>query len=152
MSSFITYRRAQHLDKKHTIFGKVVGGLEILDVLERLEGDQSNRPLRDIIMNDIVIFVDPFEEFWQQRRDKDKTERLAELAKNVPTEDDLQTWTGRNLSIGQQKELDINGGSQGVGKYLGQPEIGNGTAEDDIPQEPVKKKVRTGGFGDFSGW
>ena len=152
MSSFITYRRAQHLDKKHTIFGKVVGGLEILDVLERLEGDQSNRPLEDIVMNDIVIFVDPFEEFWQKRKDKEETERLAEMAKNVPTEDDLQTWTGRSLSIGQKKELTTNGGSQGVGKYLGQAEIGNGTTEDDIPPEPVRKKVRSDGFGDFSAW
>jgi hypothetical protein len=42
--SFITYRSCKHLDRKHTIFGKVVGGIETLDKMEAVEADSKDRP------------------------------------------------------------------------------------------------------------
>jgi len=50
-----------HLDRKHTVFGKVVGGLEILDKLEEIQTDYDEKPLQEIKINRIVVFVDPFE-------------------------------------------------------------------------------------------
>lgn len=35
--SFITYRSCRQLDGKHTIFGKIVGGLETLTKIENIE-------------------------------------------------------------------------------------------------------------------
>ena len=43
---FILYQPAPHLDRKHTVFGRVVEGLETLDLLEEVEVDGSDRPLR----------------------------------------------------------------------------------------------------------
>ena len=37
--SFITYRSCKHLDGKHTIFGKVVGGMDTLTAIEQVETD-----------------------------------------------------------------------------------------------------------------
>ena len=50
-----------HLDRKHTVFGKVVGGLEVLDKLEEIQTDYDEKPLQEIKINRIVVFVDPFE-------------------------------------------------------------------------------------------
>ena len=59
--SFITYRPVPHLDRKHTVFGKVVGGLEILDKLEDMPTNHDEKPEEDIRIHRIIIFVDPFD-------------------------------------------------------------------------------------------
>jgi peptidyl-prolyl cis-trans isomerase-like 2 len=59
--SFITYRPVPHLDRKHTVFGKVVGGLEVLDKLEAIPTDHDEKPEQDIKINKLLIFVDPFD-------------------------------------------------------------------------------------------
>ena len=43
-NSFITYRSCTHLDHKHTVFGKVVGGLETLDKMEAVATDSKDKP------------------------------------------------------------------------------------------------------------
>lgn len=60
--SFITYRSCKHLDNKHTIFGKVVGGMDTLNEMERIEVDNKDIPIEDIILIKAQVFVDPYEE------------------------------------------------------------------------------------------
>lgn len=43
--SFITFRSCSYLDGKHTIFGRVVGGTETLNAIEKIETDESSRPI-----------------------------------------------------------------------------------------------------------
>lgn len=43
---FILYKSAHHLDHKHTVFGKVVGGLGTLTAMERVAVDDEDRPLK----------------------------------------------------------------------------------------------------------
>jgi len=43
------------------VFGKVVGGLEVLDKLEAIPTDHDEKPEQDIKINKILIFVDPFD-------------------------------------------------------------------------------------------
>lgn len=64
--SFITYRSCKHLDNKHTIFGKLVGGLETLSEMEKIEVDNKDRPIEDIIIVKAQIFTDPYEEADEQ--------------------------------------------------------------------------------------
>jgi peptidyl-prolyl cis-trans isomerase-like protein 2 len=150
---FITYRPAKHLDRKHTIFGRVVGGLDVLQKLENAPVDGSDRPVNDIIMEQAVVFVDPFEEFQKQKREKDDAEKeKAEIMRQGGTDDDKTTWTGKRIRGGQVQ----NDQAGGVGKYLKAAASETGKAqkviEDDVYEEPVKKKVKTGGFGNFDGW
>ena len=42
--SFITFRSARHLDGKHTVFGRIVGGLDVLDKLEKVGTDKQDKP------------------------------------------------------------------------------------------------------------
>lgn len=161
---FITYRAAKHLDKKHTIFGKVVGGLEVLDKMETTPTGEGDRPTRDIVINDVVVFVDPFEEFLKQQAEEQEKEKMEAERKRVGTEDDMTTWTGKRLRDARRK-ADGSEGNSGVGKYLKAAAAAAVTAGDDDEtigvveedeftyDQPVKKKVKGGGgFGNFDSW
>ena len=59
---FITLRSAPHLDRKHTVFGRVVGGLDTtLRAIENVPTGVGDRPLRDITLRAVHIIQDPFE-------------------------------------------------------------------------------------------
>ncbi|KAF4631740.1 hypothetical protein G7Y89_g6390 [Cudoniella acicularis] len=152
---FITYRPAKHLDRKHTIFGRVVGGLDVLQKLENAPVDSGNRPLDDIIMENVVVFVDPFEEFQKQKREKDALEmEKEEIKKQGGTEDDKTTWTGKRIRCdGTVMQAEQSGS---VGKYLkaATDSTASKVAVEDEPleREPPKKKVKAGGFGNFDSW
>ncbi|CAL6306103.1 unnamed protein product [Bathycoccus prasinos] len=59
---FITYgKNLTHLDGKHTIFGRVVGGLKVLDELEDIEADDKHpeKPGVDIIIEKTTVHQNP---------------------------------------------------------------------------------------------
>ncbi|KAI9877101.1 MAG: Peptidyl-prolyl cis-trans isomerase cyp8 [Pleopsidium flavum] len=161
---FITYRPAKHLDRKHTIFGRIVGGLETLSRLENAPTESSDRPIEDITILDVVVFVDPFEEFQKQKRESDEVEKeKQEIINQGGREDERTTWTGKRIRGDGTVVNDGGGGA--VGKYLkavaandvGDADRGEadeiiGDWEREIDEEPVKKKVKLGGFGNFDSW
>uniref|UniRef100_A0A670YIP1 Peptidylprolyl isomerase like 2 n=1 Tax=Pseudonaja textilis TaxID=8673 RepID=A0A670YIP1_PSETE len=66
---FITFRSCAYLDKKHTIFGRVVGGFETLTAMENIESDpKTDRPQEEIKIESTTVFVDPYEEADAQVR------------------------------------------------------------------------------------
>jgi peptidyl-prolyl cis-trans isomerase-like protein 2 len=153
---FITYRATKHLDRKHTIFGRVVGGLDTLTRLENVKGDDKDRPLDDIELREMTILLDPFEEFLKQRAQKEAEDLEKEqIQKSGGTEDDKITWTGKRIRGDGTFGSDV----PGVGKYLkttaGEGEEPKRTTavqpEDDI-FEPPKKKTKAAGFGNFDAW
>lgn len=151
---FILYRPAKHLDNKHTIFAKVVGGLDVLAKMEAVPTDGSDRPLNKIVIKDVVVFVDPFEEFQKEKSQKEKDDAEKEAIKRMGgTDDDKTTWTGKRIRADGAVS---DGAAAGVGKYL-KAALHNqrGEEEDtgvDTWEEPAKKKVKTGGFGNFDSW
>ncbi|QSZ37053.1 hypothetical protein DSL72_009145 [Monilinia vaccinii-corymbosi] len=150
---FITYKEAKHLDRKHTIFGRVVGGMDVLSKLEKVEVDEKSRPMNDIVMENVVVFVDPFEEFQKQKQERDVAEKeKAEIMRQGGTEDDKTTWTGKRIR-GDGKVVP-NAQAGAVGKYLkaGAPNDAPGFVEVDEEAAPVKKKIKAGGFGNFDAW
>ncbi|EMR09856.1 hypothetical protein PNEG_02037 [Pneumocystis murina B123] len=143
---FITYKETRHLDRKHTIFGKVVGGMETLEKMENSPVDSFDKPISDIIMTDVIIFVDPFEEFKKIQLLNEQKQKNTNS-----TENDDTTWTGKFLTTNK----DIHKSSI-IGKYLKQNNISNKIDERIIEinnkpeiSEPKKKKR---GFGNFDNW
>lgn len=41
---YITFAPSQHLDGKHVVFGEVVKGIEILDIMEKMPTDENDEP------------------------------------------------------------------------------------------------------------
>ncbi|PSN65717.1 peptidyl-prolyl cis-trans isomeras-like protein-like 2 [Corynespora cassiicola Philippines] len=158
---FITYRALPHLDRKHTVFARVVGGLDTtLKQMELAPVGEKDRPVDDIEIHDVVVFVDPFEEWQKERKSKEDKEREEEeIQRQGGRDDDKTTWTGKRIRRDGKVESEGDG-ARGVGKYLqAAREQAKAQDEDEIVgfvdeevEQPVKKKAKTSGFGNFDAW
>jgi len=59
---FITFKECKHLDLRHTVFGKVVGGLANLDKLEAIGADKKERPKQEIRILKAEVVSSPIAE------------------------------------------------------------------------------------------
>ncbi|KAJ5160187.1 Peptidyl-prolyl cis-trans isomerase-like 2 [Penicillium canariense] len=165
---FFAYRALPHLDRKHTVFGRLIDdptpSSTTLTSLETHPVEaNTNRPTPDVRIKNVTVFVDPFEDFLNQKRSESIQEADANNADGDEdirrVDDDRVTWTGKRVrGAGADPNAD---GSTGVGKYLKAALADRGGEEDEIVEfvdeepepEPARKKVKgTGGFGDFSSW
>ena len=56
---FLTYVKCPHLNGKNTVFGKVIDGFSVLDMMEKTPGDEQDRPLAEIRVNKVTIHANP---------------------------------------------------------------------------------------------
>ncbi|CAN0447260.1 unnamed protein product, partial [Ectocarpus sp. 12 AP-2014] len=49
---FITFGTAPHLDGRHTVFGKIVEGMEVLDIMEKVSTGGNDRPRLAVTIDD----------------------------------------------------------------------------------------------------
>lgn len=130
---FITFRSCKHLDRKHTVFGKVVGGLETLDKMEKIETDSKDAPKEAIVIKGAVVYVDPFKELDEyianeRRKAEDEPQEAKEEAPRKPFR-------------------------SGVGAFIDLDHMQNKGREEESGTRVVNKKVTaSSGFGDFSRW
>jgi peptidyl-prolyl cis-trans isomerase A (cyclophilin A) len=52
---FITVAPTPHLNNRHTIFGEVVQGSEVVDAIAKTETDRSDRPVKDVVVESVTI-------------------------------------------------------------------------------------------------
>uniref|UniRef100_A0A8B9Z3Y6 RING-type E3 ubiquitin-protein ligase PPIL2 n=1 Tax=Buteo japonicus TaxID=224669 RepID=A0A8B9Z3Y6_9AVES len=104
---FITFRSCAYLDKKHTVFGRVVGGFETLTAMENVESDpKTDRPKEEIRIQTTTVFVDPYEEADAQvAAEREKVQLEEEAAKTkaeaVPPKKEVQTPKTYRQGIGK---------------------------------------------------
>lgn len=144
--SFITYRSCRHLDGKHTIFGKLVGGMDTLNEMEKIEVDNKDRPIEEITIEKAHIFVDPFQEADEQLV-KERADEIEKQQKAIADEKKRK-----------ERAQPLKVFRSGVGKYLSTTTTTKPTTtEQTVPGTSdlaVKKKKPNNsyGFGNFGSW
>jgi peptidyl-prolyl cis-trans isomerase-like 3 len=56
---FITYSQQPHLNNVYTVVGKVIDGWEVLDAMEKVPTGKKDRPLADIVLENLTIHANP---------------------------------------------------------------------------------------------
>ena len=152
---FITFRSCKHLDKKHTIFGKLVGGFETLDKMEKVETDAKDRPKDEIRIKKTVVYVDPFKEidsFIEEERKKETASRCTDeqtTTSVATTRKQFRSGVGSFIDL-QKVSLthsldatDADGSSEPVN---------DNNNSSSSSKKKMKNKAHAGKFGDFSSW
>jgi peptidyl-prolyl cis-trans isomerase SDCCAG10 len=68
---FLTFGECEHLNKKHTIFGKVVGDTIFnLMSLQSLDTDETDRPSDPPIIRRVKVVLNPFDDVVSKTENK----------------------------------------------------------------------------------
>jgi peptidyl-prolyl cis-trans isomerase-like protein 2 len=82
---YVTFKSAPSLDGKHTVFGRVVGGLDVLRKLEQLPTNAvTDAPTVDVLLKQVIVVANPLSDEAQaaakaKERDAAEAKRAAEL-------------------------------------------------------------------------
>ncbi|KAI3372527.1 hypothetical protein L3Q82_023007, partial [Scortum barcoo] len=146
--SFITFRSCTYLDRKHTVFGRIVGGFETLTAMENVESDpKTDKPKSEIKIISATVFVDPYEEADAQI--------AAEREKELQKQEEERQQTSIALKKAKEEQAPKTF-KAGVGKYINPATVKRPAAEDESGPSTsgaaAKKSKGKTGFGDFSSW
>jgi peptidyl-prolyl cis-trans isomerase-like 2 len=155
----------------------LVDGKEVLDKMESVPTDESDRPLEEIKISEVEMSVDPYEDYKKDMEKKLNKKKEREAKKPpINTEKDTTTWFGTKLTssssaqdqpiqIGKyfktkpskKHELEEDGddGDSSDNDKKNREKKKKMTADDTFDTlEYNHKKVKPKGydFGDFSNW
>merc|ERR1712187_224409 len=122
---FVTLKSCAHLDNKHSIFGRVVGGLQILTVWNEWGTDEKDKPTKEIKLLRTEVFKNPFKDAMVEAA-KPKVEKVIDPA---------ATWfSNRSDPMEDHKNRQLNS----IGKYLEAPValVGEKKKKDNVELPP----------------
>ncbi|CAI5744634.1 unnamed protein product [Peronospora destructor] len=165
---FIIFKACPHLNKKHAVFGRVVGGMDVLDAVEHKETGAEDRPIEDICITSAQVYMNPFQEYEEaQDQGLDVVQAAREKAAreaNDQVQGAVLKVGGKWIAYDNLAEADVatiptseTTKEENVGKYLTTKSDGvtkKRLSEPRIPAaiESKKKSKKSSEFGSFSGW
>ncbi|KAH8120456.1 peptidylprolyl isomerase-like protein 2 [Phellopilus nigrolimitatus] len=156
---YITFKPSPNLDGKHTVFGKLVGGEDVLDTLERLPRKEgTERPSKTVRITEVVIYQDPFEEYKTRlakklARKAEQNGGSAAVSVEQKKEGDGVNWFGVKLGLDSPRAGAGTATTVGVGKYLNlKRPLDAGAPSKGAVEDDEGKKKRKIGFGNFDSW
>ena len=77
---YILYQAAPHLDGKHSVFGRLVGGMDTLNRMEIIPVNQDNdKPLKTIKINKTIVYQNPFNDPLPHQIKQEKEKKEEEI-------------------------------------------------------------------------
>lgn len=120
-----------HLDGKHTVFGRVVGGDATLDRIESIEVDKKERPKEAVKILQVTIYVNPFEDAQKAINEERRLEAQASL-------------TGKSKTKRKAEEgATLKKFRQGVGSYIDLDRLRKSSASAENAQLDSKREPLT---------
>ena len=107
---YITFAPWNHLDGKHSVFGEVIEGKEVLDILEVVPTEPGDRPSKKIRIIETIVHCNPFRDVIVQQLQKqyDSEKKEKEELKGG-------TWTSFK---DKGKLVSSEGTISQIGKYM----------------------------------
>eukprot|EP01128_Nolandella_sp_AFSM9_P006800 TRINITY_DN3576_c0_g1_i1.p1 TRINITY_DN3576_c0_g1~~TRINITY_DN3576_c0_g1_i1.p1 ORF type:complete len:515 (+),score=153.29 TRINITY_DN3576_c0_g1_i1:76-1620(+) len=111
---FIMYKSAPHLDGKHSVFGEVVGGTEVLKAMAKAEVDVQDRPVEPIKIIKAEVFGNPFssESLAAQKKEE------AEVKKKEKEKSEYGSWLSNPQAAMSKSTAVKKNSSTTIGKYV----------------------------------
>ena len=131
--------KANNLDNKHTIFGRVVGGIQTLDLINHIKVNKFTKevPLNDIIITNTEVYNNPFREVIRDIMWKEIKEKFG-ISKNNNEDKNEKFSDYFNKLIKDEKN------TNSVGKYLNKKRKIIQTNDDDYQKKIQKFKESEG--------
>ena len=114
--SFITFAACTHLDRKHTIFGRLAGGMDVLRKMEAVPTDKHDKPVQPITIIYATVYSDPFEQLRTQAGSADSTDSSDHLSRSAqepsqtqkPTQLPPRSTTSKTAPVGKYLQDILN--------------------------------------------
>jgi len=139
---FVTFDACPHLDRKHSVFGKVIEGIEIVKGWENIQTDKKDVPNEDVRIRCVQVIRDPtVQAILNEGR---RLEAIVRKRLSSSPSSKSQT-TGDSMPTK---------GAVAVGKYLKVKKTSlDDTHDIDTIKAPARKqKKQASSFGNFDGW
>eukprot|EP00914_Ancora_sagittata_P002435 GHVO01005363.1.p1 GENE.GHVO01005363.1~~GHVO01005363.1.p1 ORF type:complete len:500 (+),score=117.91 GHVO01005363.1:21-1520(+) len=98
---YITFKSCEHLDNRHTVFGKVVGGGPTLKAMEGLETDKKDRPKVPPKILKTTVFRNPFKDDKYLKDMEEPKKEEVEEKKRPPHLPDRDVQNNDKMDIGR---------------------------------------------------
>jgi peptidyl-prolyl cis-trans isomerase-like protein 2 len=154
---YITFKATPHLDNKHTVFGRVVGGMDVLRKLESLATGANDVPQQPLVIERVDVLINPLSaEAQAQAAATKRAAADAEHAELVARHDPSNRGQWFSNPVPQL----ANQESTEVGKYMAaaaaatsSKKRGTDAAAEAVPASMHRKKLQArSSLNDFSAW
>lgn len=167
---FITYKSCAHLNRKHSVFGKVIRGIEVLQRMEQIPTNKdSDRPLETVKIESMEILDNPVSEALELERErilKRKVEK-KELGMERSGSGDVKSASTKPVIESATTKTNADDHDNvaapiAIGKYLKPASMKESKKKSVVPDKEMEDEVviksrlppppKKTTFGNFSGW